>query len=517
MKRKLFAIASLSALAVPACAAPEAKPAAVQKPSYAVVVSAATAADPEWKPVVDALVRKHGASVITYAKSEAEALPALGEQFPRHIAFVAKPEEADCAFIVRTNRLVRHLDADPYADAMHGVITGYTAADALRLANGTLPAQASTALLSCGVGSERFREAYYLSDGKRGEHGHKKPDGKVDRSTTTGDMSGIFIDYLAAMEPDVIITSGHATQFNLEMPFSMGNLVCKDGKLWGLTERRTLINYLSGQSTGAKLPQDKLKPIAAQSKPKAFFALGNCLIGGIPNRECMALAILSHLGVTQFVGYTYTTWYGTGANGHGGLMLRYWEQGGGYTSLNESYYFGGQALLKRLGDLSPDALAYEYANASPDMDINRFAQGLGDFKAGKAAPGSRIPITQDEVGMLWDRDCVAFYGDPSLAMTLDKEHTVKPSRVASITEDADGTFRFVIEAREKVGPANDWSSPVAAFLPRRVGAVEVLSGKELNPLITDNFILVDKMGNLEAGKRYEVVFKAAPIGASAKK
>ena len=64
---------------------------------YAVVVSKATNDDPQWKAVVDALVAKHGATVIVYDKSVDDALPELRRQFPRYACFVAKPTRGRAA------------------------------------------------------------------------------------------------------------------------------------------------------------------------------------------------------------------------------------------------------------------------------------------------------------------------------------------------------------------------------------------------------------------------------------
>src|SRR4051794_34456343 len=72
---------------------------------YAVVVSKATAADPGWKPVVDALVAKYpGAAVVTYDKDVADAVPDLKSKFPRYACFVARPEEATQPFVAAVHR-----------------------------------------------------------------------------------------------------------------------------------------------------------------------------------------------------------------------------------------------------------------------------------------------------------------------------------------------------------------------------------------------------------------------------
>ena len=104
------------------------------KGSYAVIVSRATYGDPQWRPVVDALRTKHEAAVLVYPGAVADVRPALAEVFPRYACFVARPEEAGRDFVVAVHRMTRALDADPYTDVLWGILTGYEAADALRIA-----------------------------------------------------------------------------------------------------------------------------------------------------------------------------------------------------------------------------------------------------------------------------------------------------------------------------------------------------------------------------------------------
>ncbi len=108
-------------------------------PSYAVVVSQKTGQDDGWKQVVETLAAKHQAAVILFAGSVEEARSPLADQFPRYACFVARPEEADRTFVGQVHRLTRQLDADPYTDCFWGILTGYDAANALRIAKRTEP------------------------------------------------------------------------------------------------------------------------------------------------------------------------------------------------------------------------------------------------------------------------------------------------------------------------------------------------------------------------------------------
>ena len=50
--------------------------------------------------------------------------------------------------------------------------------------------------------------------------------------------------------------------------------------------------------------------------------------------------------------------------------------------------------------------------------------------------------------------------------------------------------------------------PFIAYFPNRVQAAQVLEGAELEPVVTDDFVLVPNPGKCEPGKSYRVVFRA---------
>ena len=81
--------------------------------TYAVVVSQQTAADSGWQAVVDVLRANHQASLLTFSNSVGDVLPALRRQFPRHVAFVAAPDEVSRQYVMEIHRLTRRFDTDP--------------------------------------------------------------------------------------------------------------------------------------------------------------------------------------------------------------------------------------------------------------------------------------------------------------------------------------------------------------------------------------------------------------------
>jgi len=468
--------------------------------SYGVVVSKSTYSDPQWRKVVTALEKKHQAKCIVYPNDPDESLPELRKIFPKYTCFVVKPEEAGFELVVKLHRLVRRLDSDPYADTLHAIITGYTAADALRMATATQPTVASTALISAGVGAERFKTSGFLSTGKKGEYGYKNADGKVvKKMATQKETISIFIDYFENLNLDLLITSAHASQRNLEMPFSMGNIICKNGKLFGLLTDGTRLIGADGQALKKKV-EGKLIPIKQPTKPMVYFAPGNCLIGDIPDRNCMALAFMGWGKGTQMIGYTTTTWFGMVGWG----TVKYWENMAGYAPLNESLFFSNQNLLYRLKMEFPKTADYQY-DAKKGLKFQTLTKDLTNLRK------PNLTHLQKNVGMIWDRDVVAFYGDPAHQLYHDKAFTVPARNKVTFSKLKNGNYQLAIHAFSDAGKPTLDSTPVAAFFTERLKNIEILEGKIYKPIITDNFIMVTAPGPFKAGHDYKIVFKADPI------
>jgi len=110
---------------------------------------------------------------------------------------------------------------------------------------------------------------------------------------------------------------------------------------------------------------------------------------------------------------------------------------------------------------------------------------------------------REALGLLWDRDTVAFYGDPAWEARLKKgecpwEQTLK---------ERNGVYTVTIRARRTVKPKR----PPIVLFPHRLGKIVVVAGGEFEPVITDDFLLLGKPVTLEAGKTYRVRFRAERI------
>ena len=103
------------------------------KDGYVVAASEAVKSDAAWMKVVEALVKKHKAEVVFYRENISELQEPLRQLRPRFVAFVEKPEFLNREYVMEGHRLSRRLDKDIYADYFWGIITGFSADDAMKL------------------------------------------------------------------------------------------------------------------------------------------------------------------------------------------------------------------------------------------------------------------------------------------------------------------------------------------------------------------------------------------------
>ena len=459
--------------------------ATVTKGGYSVVVSKATSNDPQWKVVVDALVVKHGAKLIVFDKSVDDALPELRRQFPRYACFVAKPTEAGREFVAAVNRLTRRLDDDPYTDLLWGILTGYDAKCALRIANYAKPLTVHRVAAGTDVELSLCDEGVWYCELNPGKAVRKEVGKSPQESKGPVDSTKALVDSLNTYHADLFVTSGHASERDWQIGYRYrnGTFQCKDGQLFGL------------DTSGTRLP-------VRSDNPKVYLPVGNCLMGHVDGPDCMAAAFMNSAGVNQMIGYTVPSWYGYSGWG----MLDYFVEQPGRFTLAEAFFANQQALLHRLATCFPGA---------------ETADPLGGLPPGckPSARAKSLGLTlQDATGLLYDRDTVAFYGDPAWEVRM------APARAAweqSLVEK-DGQYTF--EVRPLRGPqsfqpinangSQRGGRPIVQFLPRRIDAksVKFVEGAELEPLVTDSFLLIPLPRDGDPKASYRVVFAAKRIG-----
>ena len=476
MIRAVLTLLLAAAAAAPAARAADAlAPRPPARGSYAVVVSRKTLADHRWQAVCGALVRKYEARLVTWGEAVTESRPALARAMPNYACFVARPEEAGRDFVVAVHRLTRRLDADPYTDCLWGILTAYDAADALRLAELQGPLVLRKVLSGTSGGKTGpFDSGAVFDEGKAGRRVVREAGGAWEEKTGPADSTATIVDYFNREKPDCFITSGHATEHDWQIGYSYkgGQLRCAEGQLFGL------------DVAGARHD-------IASANPKVFLPVGNCLIGHVSGRDCMVTALIHTGGVVQMFGYTVPTWYGKGG---WGIQEIYLDQPGRWT-LTEAFFCNTQAMLHEIRARHPKMAAVDFER----FDLERRPRLLDELRA-KHGIGGR-----DELGLLWDRDTVAFYGDPAFdARPAQRE------LAWTQTLTADGrTYTLALRPTR----AGTWPSrPVMALLPHRVAKVKVVAGTEHKPVVTDNFVLVPLGGKFGAGDEVRIVFEADRAG-----
>ncbi len=445
---------------------------------YAVVVSKPTFMDASWRKVVDALVKKHDASVIVFSSQVNDALKTLAQVFPKYACFVARPEEAGRDFVIAVHRMSRHLDADPYTDVIWGILTGYEASDALRIARRERPLLVTRAAAGYGLDLNAFEEGITYSETKKNTKWVKKPGRPARRLPAPDDTTAALVDVLNAYRPQLFATSGHATQHDWQIGYSYrnGQFRCEKGHLFGLD--------LQGRRFDIDAPDAKV-----------YVAAGNCLMGLIEDRDSMALAWMHSAGVDQLVGYVVSTWFGAGGWG----TLERFVEGQGRHTLAEAFYLNNQSLVHRLVTEYPEAASVNLSR----WNVENHPMLLGELAAEHGIGG------REALGLLWDRDTVAFYGDP--AWEVRPKQVIEPAWSQTLLRDGHDYVYTLVTHRD-----GRWRRPPMAILPHRIEDVEILAsengpGAAIAPVITDNFILLPLTGDFAKGRRIEVRFRAKDI------
>lgn len=420
---------------------------------YVVVVSSASNADTDWHHVVAALVKKHSAEVLTFETRVEEVLEPLQQRHPRYTCFVATPVEATRSFVAQVHQLTRQYDDDPYADTLWGIVTGYDAKNALAIAEHNQPLIVRKVVSGTEVALEMCQQGQWYDELVKNKWVKKVLDGEVSQLRGPDDTTQALVDALNQYRPDLFVTSGHATERDWQI---------------GFRYRNGFFQSAAGQMVGVDTAG---KQFAIESpNAKIYLPVGNCLMGHIDGQDAMALAWMNDVGVKQMIGYTVPTWFGFGG---WGVLDYFVEQPGRYT-LAEAFFANQHALLHAI-----------------------------ETKSGNLR------------GLTFDRDVVAFYGDPKWeARMADAARAYEQV----LTQDGD-IYTFVIKPQrgsQSFEPVNTngaqrgWR-PIVQFLPHRVKDVKVIAGESLRPVIMDDFLLVPNPRECDAERDYRVVFRAKVV------
>jgi hypothetical protein len=454
----------------------------VRAQDYAVVVSARTETNSAWHEVVAELQHKHAAAVITYQASVEETLPALRKLFPRYACFVAPPSEASRGFVTQVHRLTRRLNDDPYPDCLWGILTGLDAANALRIARCSEPLIIRRAAAGTSIPLQLFDEGRWYSESDPGLMMRKGKGAQPQEMRVAADTTEALVNCLTEYHADLFVTSGHATERDWQIGYRCrnGQFRCEGGVLYGLDT------------------QNRRFPVHSVN-PKVYLPVGNCLMGHIDSTEAMALAFMNSAGVNQMLGYTVNTWYGYAGWG----CLDYFVEQPGRFTLAEAFFANQAALIHRLQTYFPELV---------DAPFDPLSRSAPNIKLSAAAQAAGLK-EQDGLGLLYDRDAVAFYGDPAWSARLAPKPTAWEQNL-SVTN---GLWTFEIHPRHgeqsfTMGDGNGsqrGGRPVVELLPEPLDNIQVVEGQELGPVITSRFILVPNPGKCNPAKTYRVTFRAA--------
>ena len=343
---------------------------------YAILCSRET--DNVWAKVVELLKQKYElkwpgkVEKYVYDGNALEScLPQLRETRPAYCCVVARHSECTPDLVHRVHRLVREIDeSNPFGDAVWGILTGSNEEDVLfsvrqealvvrRVLGGT------------SVDLAKVESGAWYNEGKACNYHYKKRGGSATQGQCPQDTTKILVDLLSEKRDvaadtgvDMMITSGHATEndWQIGYRYKNGQFRCPSGQLVGIDR------------------EGKTHQFQHSGSPKLLSAAGNCYMGLIRKPHCMALAWMHSIGVVQMTGYLVGTWYGYMGWG----VHNYFFNPGMY-SFSESFFANNQALIEKLnGEIQ--GLSGEDQLSGPSRDCQ---------------------------GLLYDKDNVAFYGDPA--------------------------------------------------------------------------------------------------------
>ncbi len=465
---------------------------AVDAAEYEILVSSATQAKPEWAAVVSVLQKKHGpdSAVVVYDQNPSETLDRLRKDKPRHVCVVAEPESLNRAFVVTMNRLTRKIDEDIYGDCLWGIITGYEAKDALRIASENKPLVLKSGLHTTGCDHETLERNMVISDGAQGRV--ETRDGREPRKDVMmpDNDEGTVFEFAKRWdeaEPDFMVTSSHATQYNLEMPFSRGLIVSYGNRFHALRkdQLRGFARFLGGamfkgdEKDMIDFCETLKAPVLGDhgGRPAVWLGAGNCLLGDAKrSRNSMVVTALGGGGFNQLVGYVVPTWYGRMGWG----TLNVFTGQGDRLSLAEAFFLNNQDILAETQRRFPKALEVEFNGD----DISEWVKDEAAIKPLAEAGYLTNELSKDALGLTHDRDVVAFYGDPAWRAGFAKP--AKPGYVLEFPKA--GAGETVINVKNP-GDA-EWKGKVFTMLPVRMTA-PVCDAP--NVTVADDFALLNDL------------------------
>lgn len=464
--------------------------------SYVVLVSEDVTTDQEWSVVANRLSAKHSAPIIEFTASPTELIDTLKVLRPRYVAIVDIPSNIGRDYVINFHLASRTLDEDIYADFFWGIITGYNAEAAIEMVkNSTEPLVIKDAVATImELNSAKWFDNYaWVDDHTKGLWGTKRGRNAEIVTDTVAPEQVLrkFTDLYEEFDPDLIVTAAHATQQNLEMPYSLGNLKPRGGRL-----------YAEDRFTG------KEWDIEQSGKRRVYAAVGNCLIGDMNNTpNSMAAAWLNGSNAATMLGYVVTTWHGR--NGWG--ALKYWVTNPSRYTLSQATYINQQDLLHQHNAWTPQLLntKYEFLDKFYD-ELNNAAERMGE--AIEREIDFENAQDWDMLGFWHDRDVVVYYGDPAWSVMLQSVEGEEDYTITSEIRDAQCIVTITTGANfsleqmrgNKFKQEHVLDLPLSYIFPKRLINPRLAEGQNWDVALDENFILIYN-AEFEPNHTYEVV------------
>ncbi len=476
---------------------------------YIVVASKKALADPAWRIVVDDLRQRYSAPLVEWENDIAEAEAQIVALAPRYIAIVVKPEEADRVVVAKMHAIARRIDPDFYGDAIFGIITATDATTLARL----VEKQAEPLVLERAMGTtnfdqSRFLESLLITDWKPYEFVAGKS-GIVGEKTDLpagSDTAIFFAENWGKIRPQYVLTSSHATEYNLEMPFSKGLLASCGDKFYVFPESRfeSFLPLIGQTAEVEKLAREfGLSTLPDSGNPKVWIAAGNCLFGDAArDKNSMAITAISATNVRQLVGYTVPSWFGEGGWGTNSALF----DGHEATSVAQAWFFANQQILARLPEKLRRAKVPLEAEGNVGVDAMVVAQIV--VNCGEE-------LTKENIGRLYDRDTVVLYGDPLFRVKFsDAATNLQPWKCK--LERRGNKRRLTISGTQNKahkGFFNFWFPEICdTTMPLKFTKISGDNNEEIAPrhALTKNFLMLEEEMELAPSEKISIEYQVKP-------
>lgn len=463
---------------------------------YLVVASADVMQDEEWAEVANTLAKRHNAEITIFTTAPREALEQIREAYPRYVAIVDKPENIGRDYVIDLHVMCREVDEDIYGDFLWGIITGYDADAAMRMVdNSAEPLVVKDAVATImELNSAKWFDNYaWVDDHTRGLWGYKNGRNSeiVTDTVEKEQVLDKFRELYETYDPDLIVTAAHATQNNLEMPYSLGHFRPRNGKLYSQ-------NIFTGEE----------RDIIESGKRRVYTAIGNCLIGDMNNtRESMAAAWMNGSNVATMVGYVVTTWHGRAGWG----AMKYWVTNPFRYTLAEAVFMNQQDFLHQQHEWYPELINERYTYLEGFWsELECASQRLSEVLHREI--DMEDARDWDMMGFWHDRDVLAYYGDPKWSIILQGVEGERDYNVESRMEDGkyiitittDANFSLERMKGDKFKQEHVLDLPFSYFFPERLVNPHLAEGQTWDVALDENFILVYN-AEFEPSSTYEII------------